>query len=452
MNKNSVNRDLTENTLSITDEFGLGRANSIRAILYLDDTSRMKIKTNISEIGLYGISFINNFSELTKELLGETKTLIILEGYFNKAYSVSDLYLYKELYDLDIYCLGNVSSYAGRLNGIATLYNCDISLLDFDLIQTAIYGDNALLKSEDELGTDLTQENNRNFAKKILKDSVNYNTKMQDLANEYLSLEDSLTRAISDRDSYKRQAQIYSSKTLKLEKENEKLVKGYADVVRKVITLNKSLKEYESVLSADMYEKVDLTKYNNRPLIIYFKEFEDLLYLNTFIETLYYVFTNQYHKSVKVVRIFDSAKTRELSVIPDYYHRIYNRFIAEEVVTHNFLCKTGDYRKLFDILLTNNSNLDILLVFDHKDLNDFIFTGSYLQFNICRTLKHLEAYGIKRENTIVNFADEISREISWDYYPELKEMEDREKRFLFLSSRPVITRIYSLSKFYAESV
>ena len=224
--------------------------------------------------------------------------------------------------------------------------------------------------------------------------------------------------------------------------------------MQKVIKLNNSLKVYESVLSADVYEKVDLTKYTNRPLIIYFKEFEDLLYLDTFIETLYYVFTNQYHKSVKVVRIYDSAKTRKLSTLPDYYYRLYNKFITAEVVTHNFICKTADYRKLFDVLLTNNANLDILLVFDHKDLNDLIFTGSYLQFNLCRTLKNLEAYNIKRENTIVNFAGDEEKAISWDYYPELhtEEMQDRERRFLFLSSRLVITRIYSLSKFFAESI
>ena len=93
-------------------------------------------------------------------------------------------------------------------------------------------------------------------------------------------------------------------------------------------------------------------------------------------------------------------------------------------------------------------------MFDHKDLNDLIFTGSYLQFNLCRTLKNLEAYNIKRENTIVNFAGDEEKAISWDYYPELhtEEMQDRERRFLFLSSRPVITRIYSLSKFFAESI
>ena len=412
-------------------EFGVETTKHLRAVLYLDDTSRLKIKTNVSEIGLYGISFINNFSELTKELISETKTLIILEGYFNKANSVSDLILYKELFDLNIYCLGNVEQFRGRLNGIATLYSCDITFLDFDLVQSAVYGDTTLAKSPEELQIDEMQTANRDLAKRILKDTV-----------------------IADRNKYKELYEVADSKNLKLEKENSKFVEGYADIVQKVAKLNSSLKTYESVLSADVYEKVDLTKYTNRPLVIYFKEFEDLIYLDTFIETLYYVFTNQYHKSVKVVRIYDSAKTRKLSTLPDYYYRLYNKFTTEEAVVHNFICKTADYRKLFDVLLTNNSNLDVLLVFDHKDLNDLIFSGSYLQFNLCRTLKHLEAYNIKKENTIVNFAGDEEKGISWDYYPELQtdEMKDRERRFLFLSSRPVITRIYALSKFFAESV
>lgn len=446
--------NLDKNITNSDSEFGIDSSKRLRAVMYLDDTSRLKIRTNVSELGLYGISFINNFSELTKELVEETKTLIILEGYFNKANSISDLIFYKELFDLDIFCIGNVEQYVGRLGGIATIYSCDITTLDFNLIQSAIYGDSTLTKPSSELQADVTQIANRDLARRILKDSVTYDPKLKSLANEFLSLKDTINLAIEERDLYKEQCSVSSARVLKLEKENEKLVKGYADIVQKVIKLNGSLKTYESVLSTDIYEKVDLTKYNNRPLILYFKEFEDLIFLDTFIETLYYVFTNQYHKSVKVVRIYDSAKTRKLSALPDYYYRLYNKFTSEEAIIHNFICKTADYRKLFDVLLTNNSNLDVLLVFDHKDLNDLIFAGSYLQFNLCRTLKHLEAYNIKRENTIVNFAGDEEREISWDYYPELQteEMKDKEKRFLFLSSRPVITRIYSLSKFFAESI
>lgn len=449
-----MNLQKNNSTTNYDNEFGVESTKHLRAILYLDDTSRLKIKTNVSEIGLYGISFINNFSELTKELIAETKTLIILEGYFNKANSVSDLILYKELFDLDIFCLGNVEQFKGRLNGIATLYSCDITFLDFDLVQSAVYGDTTLAKAPEELQIDVTQTTNRDLAKRILKDTVNYNAGLRSLANEYLSLKDTLDLTITDRDRYKELYEVSDAKNLKLEKENSKFVEGYADIVQKVFKLNTSLKTYESVLSADVYEKVDLTKYTNRPLIIYFKEFEDLIYLDTFIETLYYVFTNQYHKSVKVVRLYDSAKTRKLSTLPNYYYRLYNKFTSEEAIVHNFICKTADYRKLFDVLLTNNSNLDVLLVFDHKDLNDLIFSGSYLQFNLCRTLKHLESYNIKKENTIVNFAGDEEKGISWDYYSELKteEMKDRERRFLFLSSRPVITRIYALSKFFAESI
>lgn len=269
----SMNLQKDHSTTDYDNEFGIEVDKHLRAILYLDDTSRLKIKTNVSEIGLYGISFINNFSELTKELISETKTLIILEGYFNKANSVSDLILYKELFDLNIFCLGNVSQYAGRLNDIATLYSCDITFLDFDLIQSAVYGDTTLAKSPEDLQADMTQTANRDLAKRILKDTVNYNAKLRSLANEFLSKDDALTLTTEERDDYKEKYNLASAKVLKLAKENDKLVEGYADIVQKVIKLNNSLKVYESVLSADVYEKVDLTKYTNRPLIIYFKEF-----------------------------------------------------------------------------------------------------------------------------------------------------------------------------------
>lgn len=433
------------------EDFDLDGNKSFRAVLLLDDISRSKIKTNVSEIGLYGVSIINNFSELTKELIKETKTLIVLDGYFKKANSVSDLFLYRYLYDLDIYCLGDVDSYAGKLGEIASVYNCDISSLDFELIQMAIYGDNSMHKIPEDLMDDKVHAQNKDLAKKIMKDSVNYDAKLRSLSAEFLSLQDSLDRVINERDHLKEECAIASSRVLRLEKENEKLVKGYSDVVEETLMLNDTLKQYEAVLTADIYQKVDLTQYNNRPLVIYFKEMEEFIYLDDFIQTLYYVFTNQYHKSCKIVRIYDSVKTRRISTIPDYYQVLYNKFISEDIITHNFICKTGDYRKMLDILLTNNSNLDILLIFDHKDLNDFVISGSYLQFNLCRTYHNMECYGIKKENTIVNFGETPDDDSAWNY-PEVQKVKDREKKFLYLSSRPAITRVYSLSKFYAESI
>ena len=225
-----MNLQKNNSTTNYDNEFGVESTKHLRAILYLDDTSRLKIKTNVSEIGLYGISFINNFSELTKELIAETKTLIILEGYFNKANSVSDLILYKELFDLDIFCLGNVEQFKGRLNGIATLYSCDITFLDFDLVQSAVYGDTTLAKAPEELQIDVTQTTNRDLAKRILKDTVNYNAGLRSLANEYLSLKDTLDLTITDRDRYKELYEVSDAKNLKLEKENSKFVEGYADL------------------------------------------------------------------------------------------------------------------------------------------------------------------------------------------------------------------------------
>ena len=67
----SMNLQKDHSTTDYDNEFGIEVDKHLRAILYLDDTSRLKIKTNVSEIGLYGISFINNFSELTKELISD---------------------------------------------------------------------------------------------------------------------------------------------------------------------------------------------------------------------------------------------------------------------------------------------------------------------------------------------------------------------------------------------
>lgn len=431
-----------------------------RAILYLDDFSRLKIKTNVFEMGLQGISFINNFSELTEDLINDTKVLIVLDGYMDKNNSVSDLILYKTLFDLDVYCMGAVKRFTGVLDGIAKVFECDISLLDFDMIQSAVYGE--ISGGENDFtqggsgvdtpdGTGITVRN-QSLAKRILNDTINYDVQMQNLATEYLSLSGTIRHLVSQRDELKKSLNNSEVLLSKLTKENDKLVSGYADSISKTLELNKSLKVYESILTKDIYEKIDLSKYNRRPLIIYFKEIEDFVFLNTFIKTLYYVFMNQYHKSVKVVRLYDSVKIRKLSTLPDDYHRLYNEFRAIDVIENNFLCKTGDYRDLLDILLTNNSGLDVLLLFDHKDLMDRVLSGSYLQFNLCRggNQKILDSYGIRKENTIVNQSPDDNN-LVWNYYEGVEDLQG-EQKWLFLSSRPVITKIYRASKLFAETV
>lgn len=60
----------------------------------------------------------------------------------------------------------------------------------------------------------MTQTTNRDLAKRILKDTVNYNAGLRSLANEYLSLKDTLDLTITDRDRYKELYEVSDAKIL----------------------------------------------------------------------------------------------------------------------------------------------------------------------------------------------------------------------------------------------
>ena len=90
-----------------------------------------------------------------------------------------------------------------------------------------------------------------------------------------------------------------------LEKENRKLEEGYTKILRDSVNLYNTLQDYEGILTRDIYEKVDLGKYNTKPLVLYFKEYEEILDFQYFVQTLYELFRMHEKNSVKILLLFD---------------------------------------------------------------------------------------------------------------------------------------------------
>lgn len=423
----------------------------LKAILLLDNYSRSIIKTNVSELGLHGISFINSLSELTDELISVTNNVIVLEGYMLENNSISDLKLYKELFSLNIYYIGLDELYLTEMNDIASVFRSDITVLDIDIIQAAIYHDSSL-EMKETLGEENTILNhNIDFAKILLQSSSERDVKLISLVKEYMSQRYIIEEQRNLIDKIKGQISFQGNLIQKLKNENSIFLRNYSTMVEDSIELNRTLQQYETILTKDVYEKISISNYSNRPLIIYLKEYEELLHLNSFIETLYYMFINQCHKSVKIVQLFDSNGSRKVDTLPEYYKIIYNRFLIQDLVVNNFIAKTGDYKKLFEVLLTNTSNLDVLIVIDRKEHNDTVFTGTFLELALCRNYKHLDNFRLIKDTAIVNNApDEYN---SWDTYEIFNDSGiSKEQRFIYLSSRPVIQKVYNLAKFYDENI
>ena len=58
-------------------------------IILLDSYSRSVIKTDVAEIAMQGVMFVNNLAEIPDNILKENKTVIVFESYFqnNDSYS-----------------------------------------------------------------------------------------------------------------------------------------------------------------------------------------------------------------------------------------------------------------------------------------------------------------------------------------------------------------------------
>ena len=103
-----------------------------------------------------------------------------------------------------------------------------------------------------------------------------------------------------------------------------------------------------------------------------------------------------------------------------------------------------------DVLLTNKTGLDILIIVDCKAFDDVIINSASMFLNLCRNRQNLDAYDISRDNTIVNGYDDPNY-LVWGHYEELQTLMSREERFLYLASRPVMRQVFDLYRLLSIS-
>jgi hypothetical protein len=286
-------------------------------------------------------------------------------------------------------------------------------------------------------------------AKEITDSESNYDALAIEMANALLGYHDKaeyLERSVNE---LKKRNSNLETLNSKIRVDRDLLLTGYKQILNETAAEQAMLKQYEAVFTSDVYAKVRMHDYSNRPMVIYFKEYEDFLNLDEMIETLFSVFVMQERKTVKVLRFFDSSTSKKMLTVPEYYTKLYNEYSMADVLSNDYVCKSGDYRRILDKVLLNETGVDILIVIDSKDYNDTILSGMPLQMNLCREVGHLNAFHLNAVNTLVNTGDEESKYF-WGRY-DTEGMTDEDK-FLFLSSRRSIRNIVDLCHLFEESV
>ncbi|MEY8333119.1 hypothetical protein AALB53_08445 [Lachnospiraceae bacterium 47-T17] len=424
-----------------------------KIIVLLDDNSKAIIKTNVSAMLSNGVIFITSLLEITGALLKETNKVVVLEGFLELNRSISDLLLYKQVLNLQYFYLGSSARWFSIMKDYATCFKCDIALLDFSIIQAALYQDKSLE----------SDSNVNNFsdcieiAQSVLKNSAKEDDRIVKLSNGLLAVlerEKMLKTTLQEKlDLLKYQSNEYAQMC----KLKDTVLEDYRDVIKSSVALNKSLQQYEISMTRNIYRKFNLHVYNNRPSILYFKEYEELPQLDLLIETLTSIFRLQEQKSVKVLRLYDNSGNRKVDVLPEYYKVIFNRYYSKDILASDYICKTGDYSKVVDTLLTNRINVDVLIIIDCKDHNDIILDGLSLQFCLCRDEIHAKKWGLLPENTILGGDTSVDEkeQIDSDYLrwgPYSIDNFNKEEEFAFLSSRATIMKLLKIYRYFEQSV
>ena len=224
-----------------------------RVLLFLDDNSQNIIKTSVSVFGTYGVKFINSLDEITDDSVEYSKTVVLLEGIMHEPTAMSDLILYKELYELTYVFLGS-KKYFEALNQLASCFECDLATLSFDIVQAAVYGDTT---KEYKDSKDYFDE--KELAERVVSSAEpGVVSDVLTLAKAYLSTADIFSNLSREQIDLQKKLKQLEIENAKLNVENSRLISGYKELIIDTEKFNKSLRRYEQIFSKDVYDKIRL--------------------------------------------------------------------------------------------------------------------------------------------------------------------------------------------------
>lgn len=411
----------------------------LHAILVLDENSQHDVMTSVSELIRHDIKIIPSLENLTDDLVRNYKTVILLEKYLLQDNSISNLRLYKEVFNLNYIYIGTDDVLLTLMRTVAKCFKMSIEQLTYEKLLGVILNDDALL--EKYTLEYLPLENHcLNLKEELLKQGLfdgvvksTYETLVSLLS--ILEYKDALIKTLDER-CIAQEREITTN-----EEQADALYKEMFRVMSVEYQRDLNIKQYEVILTEDVYKKISLINYRNRPLIIYFKQYTKLNDFDYLITTLYNAIRIQKGLRCKVLKLYDSKDSIEIALQPNYMKLIRNNFTTSEVEVNDFIVKFGDYSKVLDILLNNKIGADILLVFDCKGHNDRVLSGADLYLDICHSKDEIKPLGLDSNLTIVN--DNEDSLLNWCLDKEELEHIGGTNATQLLTAQSVIKTILS---------
>lgn len=406
---------------------------TVPVYLLLDEVSRNMLVSSVAELVTNGVEVIRELSEVSKNR--DIKKVVVLEPYLSKRTSYSELILFKRVLGLEFIYLGRDQDLLRSMANIAECHKMDFSNVNYEMLYGIYYKDPAVIKKFD---TKVITMSAVREAQELLKGSLD--SSVRSVCETVLSFSSISEHNSSVIESQNKTIEFLQAQISQLSETNRQLEKSYHNVISNAVALNESLRQYEVILSRDIYDKIDINKYNSRPSILYLKEYQELMGLNSFLITLSDMFRLQKRMSTKVLMLFDSHDSNRLTRLDSLYTIVKTKYQKRTLIEKDYLVKVGPYRDILDILLNNETNLDVLIIVDCKSHRDFVLSGNFLMLGMCREEANLGKFSLNPKASIVN--DSITSRLSWESKPDLSEFKTAEEKFVYLSSRSVISDIY----------
>lgn len=407
----------------------------MQAIFLVDSLSRINSSIDLAELKRFDIHIISDLKEITS-LEYKGIPVIILDGFVQSENGMTELILYKELLGLEYIFLSNNEILLKQLEEYAKVFSFNTEQINYSMLMSVINDDKEASKQFISEPDDKFQK----IAKMVSENPALADDNLREMSTALLNLIDANKRVSSSKDDLKERFEEVSALNRNKESQLQFLGKYVDDLMKQTIKVNKSLKDYSFLCQKNIYDKVNLENFKNKPNIIYFKEYGEFLHLDTFIQTLAEVMKIQFDLPTKVLWIMDKNNPIRLSYIPEYY-TIFSDGVYTKPLIHisDYMCTTGGYEEIMRVLCDNQSFTSNLIIVDSKLVNDTIlFSSDILKIDLCRSKSKIRAYSLFSDRTVTNGNDE--GEMEWGHYYDYETLEE-EDRFLFLSNRPVIKNI-----------
>jgi hypothetical protein len=389
----------------------------------------------------FGADIVSDFKDVL-ELDYDKKPVVLLEGFLRGQHALSDLVLHKKLLGLSYIFVGVDEVIIKQVERYAKVFVMDTKVVNYTLVSSVV-NDDPEAKALFEVDPD------DKIAKiaMVVSETSTYDPVLREIAQAYLRTSEEYKALWLE--SVSLIGQLEASKSLNDNKDEQiaSLSDSLDEVFKQTIKVNDSIKQYAFLCSKNVFSKVDLKPYKSRPSIIYFKEYTDFLFLNSFVYTLAESLKIQYSFPTKVLWVLDTKVPLRLRDVPDYFVLFEKGlFNKPDIHGNDYICSANGYELLIQTICENQAGLSFLIVIDSKMADDTILNMSdVLRFDLCRNENKIKKFGLNDLRTIVNGLGESDRVLSWNYLPEYNDLSE-DDRFLYFSGRPVIEEVIRIAR------